>query len=403
MKTKGKVWWLCMLISLFILVSMDVGALKAQQAKEINYGIIGPYSGPAAAWGIAYSGVVKIAMDEMNGKDGFTVKGGDKYIWKLKDYDDKYVPSESAKAANRAILHDGVKFIYAPAAASSVPIRPIAEENKVIMWTSGIAQAYFADAPTIKYSFGELWSEYSYASVPWFKKNRGVKTWAVVNPDQVSGRNFRMHLENAVKATGGVELVGSELFSMDTTDFYPLLSRILPKNPDLIDTGVASPTLTVLLVKQIFERGYKGIVLVSNAVSPNDILTGAGKDAAEGVYLGFEYSPDRLTPKQKEVYSKFGSQVGAKNWFGCLFGVYDEVIILTKAIQAAGGIDPDKVVEELRKLPNAGLTTGDNCFLGGAKLHRFPNMRAYPVPLCRIVNGKSTWITDLSVPRELMD
>ena len=56
----------------------------------------------------------------------------------------------------------------------------------------------------------------------------------------------------------GLTVVAEERFEQGTTDFYSVLTRILSKSPDMIDTTVAAGDEPALITKQARETGFQG-------------------------------------------------------------------------------------------------------------------------------------------------
>lgn len=73
----------------------------------------------------------------------------------------------------------------------------------------------------------------------------------------------------------GLNWLGMEKFPIDTKDFAPIISRVLTKNPDVIDTsstGGSMVGMCALLIKQLREAGFKGIIMIP-AIPPLGVVT----------------------------------------------------------------------------------------------------------------------------------
>lgn len=78
-------------------------------AEKIRLGVLCALSGPAAPWGIPNSRGITLDAEIINKNGGFKV-GGKTYELEVLVYDHKYIPAESAKAANKAIFADKCNF-----------------------------------------------------------------------------------------------------------------------------------------------------------------------------------------------------------------------------------------------------------------------------------------------------
>ncbi len=91
-----------------------------------------------------------------------------------------------------------------------------------------------------------------------------VKTVASMTPDMADVPLF-MGAAQAMAPKYGLEWLGVEKFPLDTKDFMPVISRVLAKNPDAIDTGSTGGSmvgLCGLLIKQLREAGFAGPILM---------------------------------------------------------------------------------------------------------------------------------------------
>ena len=72
----------------------------------------------------------------------------------------------------------------------------------------------------------------------------------------------------------GLNWLGYEKFPYETKDFSPYISRVLAKNPDIIDTNTTGGdmgALAALLLKQLREAGYKGIIWMPTPPPPGAV------------------------------------------------------------------------------------------------------------------------------------
>ena len=91
-----------------------------------------------------------------------------------------------------------------------------------------------------------------------------------------------------------MEIVAEELFERGTKDMYPFLTRILATKPDLIDVAVSAPGDGAVIVKQLYELGYKGAKAWTCGTNPPQIVKLCGDEAAEGFW--FAYGQDLNGP-----------------------------------------------------------------------------------------------------------
>ncbi len=71
---------------------------------------------------------------------------------------------------------------------------------------------------------------------PWLEKNTDYKKIAILEPDHWTGHTTSEASRFGISKTN-LKIVFDEYFPADMTDFYPILTKILKTEPDLIDIG----------------------------------------------------------------------------------------------------------------------------------------------------------------------
>ncbi|MFH1623526.1 MAG: ABC transporter substrate-binding protein, partial [Pseudomonadota bacterium] len=295
-------------------------------------------SGPAAAWGIEMDRCLKLAADEINAAGGF-VAGGQRYHWKIITYDTAYVPSKAVDAVTKLVEKEKVKFMSVIGAGLQAAVQPIYEPAGVLNICAGRSAAYFMgkDHPLTFASYTSI-GPVNLVTYPHFRDKLRVKTVALINPDDAYGRDSSKDSRKAAEFLG-LKVVVEEFYERGTSDFYPLLTRVMATKPDMIDTGVGPVSSNALLVKQAYELGYKGVHYIGNPGSPEVAIKIAGAKTLEGAYM--PDMPLAQTPEQLAFQKKVIAKYGEAGWSSMMFDFYaDYLWPLTKAIEAADSIDP---------------------------------------------------------------
>src|SRR5438093_1442266 len=92
------------------------------------------------------------------------------------------------------------------------------------------------------------------------------------------------------------EVAADEYYERGTKDFYPILTKMLATQPDMLDVAAAPAGEAGLILKQARELGFKGAKGWTAGTNPFTIIGVAGKDAAEGVW-----SPTNINVKSDFV------------------------------------------------------------------------------------------------------
>jgi branched-chain amino acid transport system substrate-binding protein len=354
----------------------------------LYFGAALPMSGPAASWGIEMDRGLKLAADEINAAGGFVVRG-QRYHWKIITYDTAYVPSKAVDAVTKLVEKDKVKFMQVVGAGLIAAVQPIYEQAGVLNICAGRSAAYFMgkDHPLTFASYTSI-GPVNLVTYPYFRDKLRVKTIALINPDDAYGRDSSKDSRKAAEFLG-LKVVAEEFYERATNDFYPLLTRIMGTKPDMIDNGVGPVSSSALLVKQAHELGYKGVHYMGNPVSPEVAIKVAGGEALEGAYM--PDMPLAQTAEQLAFKEKVIARYGEAGWGSMLFDFYSDFLWpLTKAIEAANSVDPQKVAKALTKVKLKHIR-GGTAYFGGSKLYGLPHALIKPVPLIQFKGGK--WIT----------
>jgi len=179
--------------------------------------------------------------------------------------------------------------------------------------------------------------------------NPDVKTAVVVNSDDISGvENMEISLDLLPNELG-IEDLDSAYYITGTQDFYPILTRLLAKEPDVIDYSGSSPGNVSLLTKQACELGFKGqfwnpshapLASMSQIVDDWSCLNGRYKTNEP------DYSSDAFPASTHAIYADFNERYPEKNGvMGLLVQLgYAHAMFYAQAIETAQSIDPDVVM-----------------------------------------------------------
>ncbi|MCC2595849.1 ABC transporter substrate-binding protein [Pusillimonas sp. MFBS29] len=371
-----------------------IGLMTGAAAQEVlKIGVVSALDGPGSEWGRGVDGGTKIAAKEVNDAGGLKV--GDKtYKIEVISYDDAYKAAQGVSAATRLIEQDQVKFILGPlGSASGLAVKPMYEQNKVI----GLVNTYTPQMlKDVEYIFRVLptTSEIVEPMVSWIKQhNPEIKKVAVLSPNDQTGWDSQK-AQVAAYEKFEYDIVGTELFERSTRDFQSFITRIMVKQPDLIELDTTPPSTAGLIIRQARELGYKGMFSKIGGPGVPEIVKAAGKEFAEGTitYVAADMSNEKYKWLEQQYTNFYPAPMNAFNVF-----FYDGARMLFKAMQNAGTVtDTDKVRDALAEVtPFEGMQGA--LVWGGKELYGNNHQIQAPVFVGVIKDGKEVIVEKIDV------
>ncbi len=268
---------LVILFSLFILScsntqSSDGATGGATFGEEITIGAILPLSGPAAVWGESIMNGMEIAREELE-REGTKVK----FIYE----DSKVDPATGVSAYHNLINNRDVDVIFSAFSRVSIPLVPLAEENKVPLVMTMVAAKDVTKESDQSFRFYLNVNQYALPHI----ENMDVDKYreiAVLSINDEYGKDVSSVLINRAMERG-INVVSHEEFSPGSTDFRTQLTKIKSKSPKVILVISAVPPELINAVKQIKELNINTEIMEA---SLNLCVEGVRKslgELAEGV------------------------------------------------------------------------------------------------------------------------
>jgi branched-chain amino acid transport system substrate-binding protein len=377
-----------------LLAAASITALAGRHAradnKEITIGVSIPLTGPGAATGITTQRTLEHGVELINA-DGVQI-GPDRYTLKLAFYDNKYVPAEAVTIVEK-VLADGVRFLISLGSGNSVPVVAKTTAVKALQLSYASGKGHLT-APEFPLSFRVApTNETAYAVYPWLRTEyKDVQKVGHMNPSDEAGftesEDRRMIAEK-----NGFTNVANEYFKRGSTDFYPVATRLVAANPDLIDFGGTIGRDQSLGCKALRELGYKGRIMLGYSDAKSFVEV-AGADAAEGTLL-FDTLVDPQNAQQKELQEWWLKKYGPP-FPTFAFSVWDTPFILAMGMKQAQSADPEKIAAALRGAHWDGLY-GPEAF-GMKSVYGIDTTITRAIPMAVIKGGKPVQLTVVTWP-----
>ncbi len=364
-------------------------ATPAFAEDTITIGFTDLQTGPLNVDSLGQQHGYEFWRDEVNSKGGIKV-GGKSYKVKFVSYDDQSVGGRVQQLYTRLINQDKADFLFSPYSSGlTAPAAVISEQYGKIMIDSGGAE----DKPFEqgnKYLFMVITSASHYLSgaVAALKKNDPQAKIAMVYSDDPFSKAVLAAAAQQAKAAG-MQIVMNESYSPSTTDFGPIVNKIVSSNADAV-MGGGHYSDGATLARQMHDQ-KANMKWVSLLVAPADDKFGELGKAALGVTvpsqweLQVNYKP-QFGPTTAEFAKAFQDKFHVKADYHAASG-YTSGVVLQHAIEQANSIDPEKVAAALNGMD---ITTffGHIKFLTDPGHHGLQATHEMVLAQWQMVNGK---------------
>ncbi|HKM87435.1 MAG TPA: amino acid ABC transporter substrate-binding protein [Xanthobacteraceae bacterium] len=376
---------ICLLVAAATLVAAPAFA----EDDTITIGMTESQTGALNVDSLSQQRGAEMWRDEVNAAGGIKA-GGKSYKVKFVTYDDQSVGGRVQQLYTRLIVQDKADFLFSPYSSGlNAPAAVISEQYGKIMLDTGGAEAKPFELGN-KYLFQVLSKADDYLAgaveaLP--LKSPHAKIAVVYSDDPFSKAVLAVAKERAKKA--GLEIVMDESYAPSTTDFGPIVNKIVSSNADAFLGGGHYPD-GATLARQMYDQ-KANLKWVSILVAPDDEKFGQLGPAALGISVPSQweiqvsYKP-QFGPTTPEFAKAFQAKYNAQADYHSATG-YTGGALLQHAIEQAGSIDPEKVTAALNAMD---VTT----FFGHVKFatdpahHGLQIAHAMVLAQWQMVNGK---------------
>jgi branched-chain amino acid transport system substrate-binding protein len=312
-------------------------AMAGTAAAQVKLGVIGPVTGPNAAFGAQLKNGAEQAVKDINAAGGIM-----KQQISVQFGDDVSDPKQGVSVANK-FAGDGVKFVVgAFNSGVTMPSSEVFQENGILQITPASTNPQITERKmwNIFRTCGRDDQQGAVAGAYIVKHFKGKKV-AVVQDKTTYGKGLADETVKAM-AKGGVKPVLYEGINVGEKDFSALVSKIKSSGADLVYWG-GLHTEGGLIVRQMRDQGVKAPLMGADGIT-SDEFASIGGPGVEGTLM--TYGPDpRNNPTAKAVVEKF--RAGKFEPEAYTLYSYAAVQIIKQAAESAKSLDPKKVAEKM--------------------------------------------------------
>ena len=336
MKNKIFFWILGLIIFLIIIVNILFfsgvfnGNVVKNNEKTIKIGVLFPFSGKIASIGDSMRDAVELAHSNSDNIELI--------------YQDEECDAEKAVSAYRALRLQGVRIIIgAGCSSSTVAVAPIAESEKVLLFTP------LSSADVISKMGDYIFRNHEFASqkagkIAEFASTK-YKTAAIIY-DATSDAYVSSQKIFADNFKG--DTLDVESFQKNANDYRSQLIKIKEKNPEAIVVFALMPD-SGLIIKQMNELGIKSQIIGEDGlVLDSDFIKAVGNLSNGIIFAGTKFDRE----SSPEFFDAFNKKYGKdpRQWDA---QAYDNYMILKKIInEKCHDGDPTCIKNEIYKIQN---------------------------------------------------
>jgi branched-chain amino acid transport system substrate-binding protein len=323
----------------------------------IKIGLSTPLSGGSAYTGDQQRKGAIMAVEEINAQGGIKLKDG-YYKVELVVGDDESKPATGVSVFEKFATQDKVNIVIGEVNSDVVlAMMDVSAKYKIPYISLGassdaLTKKFLSNTDKYKYYIRMTpYSEEAYgkASVV-FLEDAISKGWFKITSKKVAviaeKTAYGIDNANAFKRYAkekGWEIVVDELFPTDQEDFTPILLKVRDSGAEVIWMIGTSPGAAAALTKQFQAMRLKTYFLGVYVVQLPAYINLVG-NSSDGLVWALNSLWSDKVPRVKEFMEKFKARWGEASISNAGL-TYDTIMMIKKALEKVGEIDPDKFIE----------------------------------------------------------
>gem|GEM_PF-756665 len=353
--------WFGAILFLVLAICGCLGAAPAQKptlppapAKPLKVGVLAPlHTGP----GDGIVNAARMAVEDING-------AGSGLMIELVVIDSEFDSAKTLAGYERLAGYEGCVAVVGVASSGIFPIMAKLKQYRVPMVTTGCGADRLTEM--VQESYGEYqWffrvmhrsSELAYAvadfAIEYLHKEKGLNRFAIMVENEVWTKQLAEIWADRLGKTPGVSVVFNEKFSSDTTDFTPLITKVIrSKAQYVLDACSQIPATAYLKPWAEFQGPPIGAVPTGAGTKAYfDELGRRGIGVSSVGTIPSQYNP--LTERSAEWGRRYLKKFEGLDYTSGY--TYDAMWILKEALERSRGEGGEALVKALEKTDHAGV------------------------------------------------
>ena len=308
--------------------AMVIACSGGGEAVPYRIGVMESLTGPGESYGTVANQAKQMAADEINAGGG--VEGRPLQLV----VEDSQCSAQGAVAAYRKLTSvDGIRIILGTSCSGAMlGAAPLAEADGVVLFSGLASNPDIAKAGDyiFRTQISDVEVGIGTGNLLWAD---GVRRLATITESTDYAEGVRRTTVEQFEKLGG-QVVASERFASDITDFRSQLSKIIAAAPEALHVSPQSEFAAGTIFKQARELGYDGPIYAETVSVGTTALEIAG-DAATGM-KAIVSDLDPSNAKGQEVLANFRERFNYVTLPWHLGSAYDNVYIAAECLKQTG-------------------------------------------------------------------
>ncbi|MCL2429734.1 MAG: amino acid ABC transporter substrate-binding protein [Alphaproteobacteria bacterium] len=294
---------------------------------------------------------MELWRDEVNAAGGIKA-GGKQYRINLVSYDDESQNVRVQQLYTRLITQDKAEFLFSPYSSGLVATAAIISEQygRVMLTTGGAEEKTYQLGNRNLFQLYSPAGQYLAGALQALREKNPNAHAAFIYEDDPFSKAVAQVTRDLAKRQG-LSIVLDESYSPSTTDFGPIINKVISAKADALLGGGHFPDGSTL-ARQLHDQ-KAGLKWVTLLVAPDTPKFAELGDAAVGISVPSQWAPQvTFKPDFGPTAQEFDKRFTEKYKIGAGYhaaGGYAAGLILQHAIEQAGSIEQAKVAAALNK------------------------------------------------------
>jgi len=314
---------------------------RADAAGEIGVASLLDLSGGLDIYGKPMIDALTLAVEEANAAGGLI---GRKI--KLISYDTQSNMQLYTQFAQDAALKDKVAVVHGGiTSASREVIRPVFDRFKTLYFYNTQYEGGVCDRN--QFETGVTPAQTVEKLVPFCMKKWGKKVYTVAadyNYGQITSQWVKKYMQD-----GGGQVLATDFFPLDVTDFGPTIAKIQAAKPDFVWSALVGGA-HISFYRQWAAAGMRSkIPMASTTFGVGNEHIVLSPEECNGMLVCYNYFQEVDNPTNKSFVERFHKRFGANYPYitELAMGTYQGFWLWAEAVKKAKSIDRLKVIKEL--------------------------------------------------------